>query len=63
MQVTEKSSTIQVKDQWLICPHCGKQKVQRLTPTTQAKNLPVYCKRCGTESIVNIDPMSLRPRA
>ncbi len=63
MQSSEKFDTIQVRDNWLYCPKCGKQKVQRLTPTTQARDLPVYCKRCGTESIVNIDHLRLRPRA
>ncbi len=44
-----------VKDGWLMCPICGRQKLLRLRPDTVAKALPVYCKRCGQESIVNID--------
>ena len=63
MQSPNKTDTIRVRDGWLICPACGKHKVLRLDPETTAHKLPVFCKRCGTESIVNIDHLSLRPRA
>ena len=44
-----------VRDGWLMCPSCGKQRVLRIYPETRAKCLQVYCKRFGHEHIVNID--------
>ena len=62
LQSQGKCGKLTVKDGWLLCPVCGKQKVLRLTPGTTAKDLPVYCKLCRQESIVDID-QSLSQRA
>lgn len=51
----QKSGKLIVKDGWVICPVCGKGKLQKLLPGTTAHNLPRKCKRCGQETIVNID--------
>ena len=61
--MSKNRDTIHVKDGWLMCPVCGKQKLLRVTPETTAHHLPVYCKRCGTESVVNIQQESLSPSA
>ena len=62
MKAAEKNGKLIVKDGWLMCPQCGRQRVLRLTAETRARNLPVYCKRCNRESIVNIDErLSLEP--
>ena len=55
MQTTKKPDKLVIKDGWLMCPSCGKQRVLRIYPETRAKCLQVYCKRCGHEHIVNID--------
>lgn len=43
-----------IRDGWIVCPVCGKKKVQRIEADTRVKNLPVYCARCRCESIVDI---------
>ena len=43
-----------IRDGWVVCPVCGKKKVQRIEADARAKNLPVYCARCHCESIVDI---------
>lgn len=43
-----------IRGGWVVCPVCGKKKVQRIAADTVAKNLPVYCARCRCESIVDI---------
>ncbi len=55
MQKQMETGKLVVKDGWLMCPSCGKQKVLRIYPETRARYLQVHCKRCGHESIVNID--------
>lgn len=55
LQSQPEHAKLVTKDGWLLCPHCGKQKVLRIYPETRARCLQVYCKRCGRESIVNID--------
>lgn len=60
MQVARKFDTMNMQDDWLLCPVCGK-KLLRLIPTTAAHDLPVYCKRCSTETIVNIDLCACAP--
>lgn len=54
MQNERKCGKIQTNDGWLLCPKCGRGKVQRLLPTTTATNLEVYCKICKQRSVVNI---------
>lgn len=44
-----------IKDGWVICPICGKGKLQKILPSTIARDLPRKCKRCGQEIIVNIE--------
>ena len=63
MQMQETCVKIEIKDGWLICPRCHRQKLLKLLPDTEAKRLVVYCKHCRQESIVNIEPESLSHRA
>ncbi len=55
MQNEKSCGKLSVKDGWLICPVCGKGKLQKILPSTTAKNLPRKCKRCGQETLVNIE--------
>lgn len=55
MKSNAKSAKLVVKDGWVICPVCGKGKLQKVLPNTTAHNLPRKCKRCGQEIIVNIE--------
>ena len=55
LRVDHRSDILSIVDGNLLCPQCGRGKVQRVTPETRARNLVVFCKRCGVESIVNIE--------
>lgn len=55
MQNGQNYGKLSVKDGWVICPVCGKGKLQKILPSTTAKNLPRKCKRCGQETLVNIE--------
>lgn len=63
MKIVKEYDKIATKDGFLLCPVCGKHKVQRIVPETEAKNLVVYCRHCRQESVVNIcktpEPLSL----
>ena len=55
MHHTEKSGKIIVRDGWVTCPVCLRNKhLLRVDPDTEANALPVYCRDCKTEIIVNI---------
>ena len=58
MNLPANDDTLIIKDGWLICPRCRKQKLLRLEPETEATHLPVWCKHCKTETIVNIKSLS-----
>jgi len=55
LQNEKSCGKLSVKDGWVICPVCGKGKLQKILPSTTAKNLPRKCKRCGQETLVNIE--------
>jgi len=55
LQNEKSCGKLNVKDGWVICPVCGKGKLQKILPSTTAKNLPRKCKRCGQETLVNIE--------
>ncbi len=55
MQRNTECGKLIIKDGWVICPICGKGKIQKLLPSTTAHDLPRICKRCGRETIVNIE--------
>jgi len=54
LQATEKRDTLVIRNEWVICPVCGKGKLLKVRPDTFVANLPRKCKRCGFESLVNI---------
>ena len=55
MQDTEKSGKLVVKDGWVTCPVCRRNKhLIRVEPDTEATALPVYCRDCKTEIVLNI---------
>ncbi len=44
-----------VKDGWITCPVCRRNRhLHRIADDTEARNLPVYCKDCKTEFILDI---------
>ncbi len=51
-----KSSKLTVKEGYLVCPVCKRnRKLLQIDPATQAKHLVVYCRDCKSEIIVDID--------
>lgn len=56
MQANGKCGTLNVRDGFLICPECRRnRRLLRIEKDTVAENLPVYCRDCRREIIVNID--------
>ena len=55
MQNREKCDKLVVKDGWVACPVCRRNKrLLKIGPETEAHGLPVYCRDCKTELILNI---------
>ena len=55
---------INVKDGWVQCPVCKRNKrLLRVTPSTSARALPVYCYDCKTELILDIEGQSVERRS
>ena len=56
MQSLKKDGKLIVKNGWVACPNCRRNKrLLRIDAETEAHDLPVYCKDCKTEVILNID--------
>ena len=63
MQSAEvRGKMITVKDGWVICPRCDRQRVLRVLPSTRATDLVVYCKHCRSESLISLEPEPERLR-
>ena len=55
MPFKEKRGIILTVDQgFLLCPDCGRERVQAIEPDTEAHNLKIFCRRCKTRHIVDI---------
>lgn len=56
MQVNVQSGKMMVKDGWLICPICHRNKrVMKIRPDTTAHRVVAYCRDCKNEIILDID--------
>lgn len=55
MKSQAKPDKLTVKDGWLHCPMCRRnKKLLRIEEDTEAYGLPVYCTYCKREIILNI---------
>lgn len=55
MTNSKKSVNLPVKDGFLICPRCHRdRKIVKVSPDTVAKNLEVMCKFCKYKFAVDI---------
>ncbi len=55
MQQNRNCGKLIVKNGWLTCPVCRRNKrLLRVPPDTEAKALRVYCTDCKTELILDI---------
>lgn len=55
LQKNAKTIILTVKDGFVACPHCRRnKKLQRIPPDMEATNFPAYCPDCKHESILNI---------
>lgn len=55
MQQEQNCGKLIVKNGWLACPVCRRNKrLLRVPPDTEAKALRVYCTDCKTELILDI---------
>lgn len=56
MTNSRKRVNLPVKDGFLICPRCRRdRKIVRVAPTTVAKNLEVMCKVCKYKFAIDIE--------
>lgn len=42
-----------MKDEWIMCPICGKKTRNRIKPKTILINFPLYCPKCKKESLIS----------
>ena len=56
MQAQLKHGKLVIKDGWITCPVCKRnRRLLRVEPDTAATALPVFCRDCKTEIILNIE--------
>lgn len=55
LQSGQECGKLVIKNGWVMCPICGRGKLQKILPTTSAHDLPRPCKFCKHEIIVNIE--------
>lgn len=56
MQSAPKPAKLSVKDGWITCPVCRRnRRLIRITDETEAHGLPVFCRDCKTEIILDIE--------
>lgn len=56
MQNSDKSAILTVKNGYLQCPVCRRNKrLHKIDPETTAKRLPVFCRDCKTELLIDIN--------
>lgn len=52
----EHGKMLAVKDGYLMCPHCRRNKrLMKINPDTVATRVVAFCRDCKTENIVDID--------
>lgn len=55
MQSARRPIILTVRDDFVACPVCRRnKKLQRVPPDMVAENFPAYCPDCKHESILNI---------
>ena len=55
MQQRRERDKLTVKDGWIACPNCRRNKrLLRIEADTEASGLPVYCRDCKAEIILDI---------
>ena len=55
MQQRRERDKLTVKDGWIACPNCRRNKrLLRIEADTEARGLPVYCSDCKPEIILDI---------
>lgn len=55
LQSQEKCGKLVVRNGWLTCPVCKRNKrLLRVPPDTEARGLRIYCTDCKTELILDI---------
>ena len=56
MQSAREAVKLVVKDGWIACPVCRRNKrLLRIGGETEARSLPVYCRSCKSEIILEIE--------
>lgn len=56
LQEEAKRGKLIVKNGWLTCPVCKRNKrLLKIPPDTEARRLRVYCTDCKTELILDIE--------
>lgn len=64
MTADNRCGIIQVRDGWVQCPICKRNKrLLRIMPDTQASHLPVFCRDCKSEIILDIVGQSVKRRS
>lgn len=41
------------REDWLLCPVCGKKTRDRIRENTVLVNYPLYCPKCGQTTIIH----------
>ena len=52
----KRGKMLTVKDGWLVCPHCRRnRRLMKINPDTVATRVVAFCRDCKCENIVDID--------
>ncbi len=50
---------MQMKEEWIICPVCGRKTHDKMREDTEMKQFPLYCPKCRQETVINVKGMEV----
>lgn len=48
-------NTVNIKEEWLLCPTCKSKTRIRLRQDTRLENFPLFCPKCRQECIIEAE--------
>ena len=55
MQISARTAKLTVKDGWLTCPNCRRNKrLMRVDAETEGNRIHAWCPKCKNEVVLNI---------
>lgn len=50
----------QIKEEWILCPVCGRKSHDKMREDTELKNFPLYCPKCKQETLIDVQHFQIK---